>query len=165
MGNNVYDPIADDWIFMELFHTSVQTIIYVVDKEGYVKQIVNPNIAQFCGTFLEGFHESYCNRLEGWFAENVKGRANYAGEQRHMINDVERMIRAAKFDDHRDDMRSQFGLSLEALSMGIDTCIAVSEADQHYIANINWDNLSMIKAYFEGPVRALTEYGPLFTCV
>jgi len=66
-----------------------------------------------------------------------------------------------------ESIRKSFDLSLKALALGIDSRIQIAceVTDKLYYAHVNWDNLPMIKAYFKGPVRALTEYGPLFTRV
>jgi hypothetical protein len=64
-----------------------------------------------------------------------------------------------------ESIHESFDLSLNVLALGMDSRfqIACKVTDRLYYAHVNWDNLLMIKAYFKCPLRALTEYGPLFT--
>jgi hypothetical protein len=163
------DPLAEEGFVYDL-HTreewldhipgSLTMTVYTVDRGGFIEKTANPKKDQIRGTFVKGTYEEAYSHVD---VVTTKKRKDFIPNDGTVddINKVEIFVRNTKSNDYRDNMRGDVVLALKVLTLGINTRFAL--ADQHYVANINLDNLPMIKAYFEGPLRALTEYGPLFT--
>ena len=141
---------------------SLTMTVYTVNHGGFIEETANPKEDQIRGKFVKGTYEEAYSHVD---VVTVEERTDFipSDEEVDEINKVEIFVRNTKSDDYRDNMRGDVVLALKVLALGINTRFTL--ADQHYVANINRDNLSMIKAYFEGPLRALTEYVPLFTQV
>ncbi len=146
--------------FLDCLAYYVSMIVYTINGDGFIEKIANPEKDQIRGEFIKGTYEEAHSHVDAVTAE--KGKDFIPNDEEvDEINKVEIFVRNTKSDDYRDNMRGDVVLALKVLALGINTRFAL--ADQHYIANINRDNLSMIKAYFEGPLRALNEFGLLFT--
>jgi hypothetical protein len=145
---------------LDCIASSVSMMVYTVNGDGFIEKIANPKEDQIRGEFIRGTYEETYSHVDAVTAEKGKDFIP-SDEEVDEINKVEIFVRNTKSDDYRDNMRGDVVLALKVLALGINTRFAL--ADQHYIANINRDNLSMIKAYFEGPLRALNEFGLLFT--
>ena len=158
--------VGDMKTFTEIMLT-VLTVIHIVFPDhsiGTVRGVAHTYLRGF--SFVSGTINKSDNTLTGWFVVRKPHDLKRPNElkQQELKELIEKIREDGKFYDDRDRTRDQFILSLEALTLGIETLVKVRcpENNWPYDAVISLDNLAMIEAYFDRPLRGVTKYKNLF---